>query len=131
MRDRLRGFMAGRNGLDQLGIAALILALLLSWLGNAEGRKLVLLPAAALLAWTAWRMFSRNLEKRRAENAGFTGLLYGARDGLAGWLARARQSREYKFFRCPGCRNRLRVPRGKGRLQITCPRCGQRFSGRT
>ena len=51
--------------------------------------------------------------------------------GFAEYRQRRRLRRDYKFFRCPSCRNRLRLPRGKGRIQITCPRCGHRFGGKT
>ena len=66
-----------------------------------------------------------------AENQKLLKLLPNLRRALRDGVERRRQRRDYKFFRCPGCHERLRLPRGKGRIQITCPRCGQRFSGKT
>lgn len=134
MFNRLYAFMAGRNGLDRLGIISLIAAIVLknlawffrSWLYGALN-----LVALALFGYTAFRVLSRNVAKRRSENYA----LIHAMDRLRIWYdhskTRRSQREQYKFFTCPGCKNKLRVPRGKGKLQITCPRCGQRFSGKT
>jgi len=109
MLNRLREFLRRAN-LDQLGVALL---------------------ALAVLVLTVLRMFSRNRARRLEENNRFLNLWYRCRGAVTGWIDRRRQSRDYRFFTCPGCKNRLRVPRGKGHIQITCPKCGQRFDGRT
>ncbi len=131
MRNRLRSFMAARNGFDQLGLALTAGALFLSLLGQVIRRSLPEFLGMVLLVWALYRMFSRNLARRQAENLWFLGRVRRLKSGVQGWFIRLRQSREYRFFQCPGCKNRLRVPRGKGRIHITCPRCGHRFSGKT
>jgi ribosomal protein S27E len=131
MMNWLRTFMTGRNGVDQLNIAVILLAVALNLIAGFTGMDLFTLLATIALVWAIYRMFSRNLNKRRAENDRFTGLWSSMKAGYSAWLTRKRQSREYRFFTCPGCKNKLRVPRGKGKLQITCPRCGQRFGGKT
>lgn len=134
MFNRLYEFMAGRNGFDRLGIISFVAAIVIrnvayffrGWLYGTLN-----LVALVLFGYTAFRVLSRNVAKRRAENYNLIRLA----DNLHIWnnskKARRAQKKQYKFFTCPGCKNKLRVPRGKGRLQITCPRCGQRFDGKT
>ena len=126
--------MAGRNGFDRLGIISLVAAIVLknvawffrNWLYGALN-----LVSLALFGYTAFRVLSRNVAKRRAENYALIHLTDNLRIWSTNYRTRHAQRKQYKFFTCPGCKNKLRVPRGKGRIQITCPRCGQRFSGKT
>jgi len=76
-------------------------------------------------------MLSRNIKRRRAENDRFLRYWWPVRTKASRSLSLARQRKTHKFFKCPGCGNTLRVPRGKGKLQITCPKCGERFSRKT
>ena len=138
MWNRLRAFMAGRNGVDRLVMAQLIAACALNLIAQIivrrSGERLAVLlsgAAAVLLVWGLYRAFSRNLAARQRENAAFLRLFSRVKSGASDVKYRAEHSREYKFFTCPGCRNKLRVPRGKGKIQITCPKCGQRFGGKS
>lgn len=131
MMDRLRTLLAGRNGFDQLAAAAIICAVLLNLLGRVLGGVFFPLLALAALSYGFFRVFSGNVAARREENRRFMAIKGDALAAWRGWRTRRAQSRQFKFFTCPGCKNKLRVPRGKGSVQITCPRCGQRFSGRT
>ena len=134
MRQGLTQFMAGRNGPDQLGTALLGVDLLVAlvrtpviWLTRSPGVNLVF-SLVFLAVWALWafRVFSRNLPRRREENARFLRWLHRAR----GRLDRMRD-REHRYFTCPGCKATCRVPRGKGKLRITCPKCGRVMEKRT
>ena len=81
--------------------------------------------AFLMLAFVVYRVFSK--KKPGQSNATLNKL----KTEFMNWRMRCQQSGEYKFFTCPGCRNHLRVPRGKGKIQITCPKCGQRFGGKS
>ena len=126
MRTRLNMFMLGRNGVDFLNkhlfcIAAVIAAVNLlfsGWVG-------VLPPVMA--GYALFRTLSRNLPMRQAEDMVAREKYDRAKEKISGALHRAKQSRDFRFFSCPGCSSYLRVPRGKGRIQVTCPRCGHRF----
>ena len=131
MKNWLSNFMLGRNGMDQLVIAQVALALVLQLLSGVLDTGILSLFSNAMLVWAAFRMLSRNLSARSVENQRFLLRLQGFRTDTRAWRERLRHRKEYKFFHCPGCGNWLRVPRGKGKIQITCPRCGHRFSGRT
>lgn len=131
----LARFMYGRNGSDQLNTALLAVYLILCLL-----RALLIRSAAAvavfniLLLLTAalvlFRIFSRNLTKRRAENARFLSWWSPIRGRLAGRIQRSRD-KEHKYFTCKRCKTICRVPVGKGRIEITCPKCGGKIMGKS
>ena len=132
MFNRLNALMVGRNGLDRLAIAAAIASFVINTLSRILGGNIALMLISLLLIiYAVFRMFSKNLVKRREENFRFCNISGDIKAGIASWKTQRSQSKEYKFFSCPGCKNKLRVPKGKGKLQITCPRCGLRFGGKT
>ncbi len=127
--------MAGRNGMDRLGycllLAAVVLNLLSRFIRAERPAALLSLLALALVLWCLYRIFSRNVAARQKENQQFMRLFSRVRSGVSDAKYRAENAKTYKFFTCPGCHNKLRVPRGKGKIQITCPKCGQRFGGKS
>ena len=131
MRYRLQQFLDKCYGFDLLGYLLLAACVLLTMLSRLFDVVLPGLFACIALVWAVSRAFSHNIQKRWSENQRLLKLLPELRRALADGRIRHKQRRDYKFFRCPGCKNRLRLPRGKGRIQITCPRCGQRFGGKT
>ncbi len=129
--NRLRAFMAGRYGLDQLSIALLILGIIFTIISNLVANVPLSILSMAVYIVAVLRMFSRNFTSRRAENARFMKIWNPVRSSLSGFKVRARDHKTHKFFKCPGCKNTLRVPKGRGKLLITCPKCGERFERRT
>ena len=134
MRERLARFMAGRNGNDQLNIFLLIVDLILMLLSSIFSKSIggVLYPIViALLVYVYFRMFSRNVYKRREENGKYMRLKYKAAAELRLFKERWIQRKDYKFFTCPSCRASLRVPRHRGKIKIVCRKCGTSFFGKT
>ena len=134
MRERFARFMAGRNGNDQLNFFLLVVDLLLLLLAAIFSKSLgglLYIAVLALLAYTYFRMFSRNLYKRRSENEAF--LRWKARLISRLRVIRERwvQRKEYKFFTCPSCKAVMRVPRGRGKIKIVCRKCGSSFTGKS
>ena len=127
MRERFREFMVGRYGPDQLNIVLFVCALAARLIATVSGLFLFSLLSYMLMIMAFFRMLSRNIQKRRAENDVFLRFWGPFRHKFRSYKDRAAGSREYKFFRCPNCKNMLRVPKGKGRIQVTCPKCGERF----
>jgi hypothetical protein len=76
-------------------------------------------------------MFSKNYEKRRKENERYLRWKYQFTSFFSNWMDRQKQRRDYVFFRCPSCRAWLRVPRGKGQINIVCRKCGTAFRRRS
>ena len=130
MREKLARFMAGRNGVDQLGrelMYVTFVLLLASLFVKGRAGEIMRLLVFILIAYIYFRMFSRNVSRRRAENSWYLDRTYSARSYFRSLGERWRQRRDYKFFRCPQCRTLLRVPRGKGKIKIVCRKCGNSF----
>ena len=127
MRDGLRRFMTGRRGTDELSLALLISGLVLSVLSSVTGLGILYLFGLAAYILSIWRMFSRNLEKRYAENAKFVSWWGGASGAIRQFVNRLKNMRQYKYFKCPECHSRLRLPRKVGEVTVTCGKCKHTF----
>ena len=128
-------FMYGRNGSDQLNLALLtvyVLVLLVqALLGRIAAARMVLEVISLVLAvLILFRAFSKNLSKRRAENAKFLNWWYPVKNQISGARQRS-QDKEHKYFTCKNCKTICRVPAGKGKLEITCPKCGGTIIGKS
>ena len=122
--------MSGRYGGDAfsnfLSLAALVVVVLGLFVPGLFGMLLGWLGWAALI-YSYFRIFSRNIPKRAAENRWFLAQRYAVQQRFASARTRFAQRKVYRYFRCPRCRQQLRVPRGRGRISITCPKCGTSF----
>ena len=148
--------MRGRYGVDQLNRFLLIVTLILIVIDMFARTRVLHFLTVILLIYTYSRMFSRNIRARSAENqkflqftakfrrngrygsgnASYGGGAYGggrygnaANSGSAGWGRKAKpaKDRDHKIFKCPVCGEKLRVPKGAGKISITCPHCGEKF----
>lgn len=130
MRAWFQRFMSGRYGGDAfsifLSLAALVVVVLGLFVPGLFGMLLGWLGWAALI-YSYYRIFSRNIPKRAAENRWFLAQRYAVQQRFASARTRFAQRKVYRYFRCPRCRQQLRVPRGRGRISITCPKCGTSF----
>lgn len=125
--DFLRRFMAGRYGSDQLNNALLLLGLVLIVVEWISRWRWVGIFVLALLILCYFRMFSRNIQARYAENQWFLRRWGPVSNRLRNMLARFRDRKTHRYFKCPQCKQRLRVPRGRGEINITCPHCHHQF----
>lgn len=134
MRQKLQKFMYGRNGTDELARFTSILSvvmLLISMFLSGLLKSLLFILALALLVFTYYRVFSKNLAARRKENNQFVNLKFRRKEKLRLRKEMWSQRKEYKFFKCPSCKAVLRVPRGKGKIRIVCKKCGTAFEKKT
>jgi len=119
MRAGVQRFMVGRYGTDKLNMYILgfgVMVCLLSLFIRVPLANLILTVLSyVLMFWAIFRTFSRNTYKRYQENRRFLLLLDRIKD------------RKHKYFDCPKCRQPVRVPRGKGKIAISCPKCKERF----
>ena len=126
--------MIGRNGNDQLNLFLLVSSVVLLVAGSFAGgiiRSIFRLAALALLAFTYYRMLSKDVYKRREENGKYLQIRYRVFAKLKALKERWVQRKDYKFFQCPSCRAVLRVPRGRGKIKIVCRKCGNTFIGKS
>jgi len=120
-------FMSGRTGVDQLSYAMVIAALVMTIIGGIAGIGLLTLMADALILLAFYRMLSKNRLKRAQENANYLQKTQKLRRAVTEWVNRVKNSKKYRYFTCPKCKARLRVPRGVGSVTITCKSCGNKF----
>jgi ribosomal protein S27E len=131
MRNWLRNFMIGRYGPDQLYLAMITSAVVLCLISALTRLQVLNLLALLLMALAVARMLSRRIEQRRRENDRFLTVWTPLKYKVKKWFRKQKDRKAYRFFRCPECKNTLRVPKHKGKIQITCPRCGERFVKKT
>lgn len=129
--DWLRRFMMDRYGTDQLGIALMIFYLFLVLLASLTGAWILRLLALAVLGLCLFRMLSRNRNKRYQENMKFMQVWTPVQAWFQRLTRRAKDAQTHKYYHCPKCGNTLRVPKGKGKIQITCPVCRTEFIKKT
>ena len=120
-------FMSGRTGVDQLSYAMVIAALVMTIIGGIAGIGLLTLMADALILLAFYRMLSKNRLKRAQENANYLQKTQKLHRAVTEWVNRVKNSKKYRYFTCPKCKARLRVPRGVGSVTITCKSCGNKF----
>ncbi|HHT91160.1 MAG: hypothetical protein QM451_02475 [Bacillota bacterium] len=130
-RIRWQRFMYGRNGADQLTVFVLTIAVFMALIAGVFRLPYLQLIYYAGVFWALYRTLSRSLVKRRLENQFF---LHQTRK-MASWFRIQRRIvgdwGTHRHFKCPNCKQRLRVPKGKGKIKITCSRCGEQFSRRS
>ena len=131
MREKLYRMMIGRNGPDQLSRFASGAALALVILNLFFRNRILWIAGLILLVYADFRMFSRDIPRRRAENAKYLALRGRLTGEVRNLQDRWRQRKDYAFFRCPDCKAMLRVPRGKGKIRVTCRKCGNAFERKT
>jgi len=123
----LRNKMYGRYGSDQLGIALLVIAIIISVVSYFVPVPFLGYLSLAPLVFGIYRIFSKNITKRQQENYKFLKGWYGFKNFFVNFKDNIRARGEFRFFKCPGCGQKVRVPKGKGKINITCPKCKNKF----
>ena len=135
MRAWFTRMMAGRNGPDHLNrflsVVFLILSVCSMFVRNPRLASVLYTLSMALFVYVMFRMLSRNIYRRQQENGAYLRERYKITSWWNGLRDRWAQRKDYKFFKCPSCHTRLRVPKGKGKLNIACRKCGTSFQRRT
>lgn len=138
-------FMVGRYGSDSLTIALLVLYFIVMLIAGLFQLFILELLGIALILWACFRMLSRNIPKRRKENEWFLrtfapviawvknasiraqGSAMRRQQKAAKKAAEKAERKNFCHFTCEQCGQILRVPRGKGKIRIHCPKCGHEF----
>lgn len=138
------GFFRGRYGMDQLGVLLMILSFAIEILGRILMIRVIYYVGLALFILMILRSFSRNIEKRSRENQ----KLLNLKNRILNWKYFRQQKKKgtytytkkeqqkvnkkskgpvYCFYYCPSCKQQVRIPAGKGKVKVTCPRCKEKF----
>ena len=130
---RIAAFMYGRYGQDELNFVILILALILSIVGALPFPWIWLAApiSFALLVWSIFRSFSKNIPKRRRELERYLKIKRKPANAIKLRKNKKRDKKTHCYFKCSKCKAVLRVPKGKGSIIVTCPRCGERIEKNT
>lgn len=126
-RERMQRFMYGRYGMDAFGKFlswTSVILLLLSMIVKVDALYFL---ALAVLVYCYFRMFSRNVQKRYQENCTYYRYTNKIRNFFQRQKSYAQQRKTHHIYRCPQCKQKIRVPRGKGRIAIRCRTCGTEF----
>ena len=126
MRNAIQRFMYGRYGSDQLGFFLIGVYFFLALIAALTDLLVFQLVGDIVFVWSIFRIFSRNISKRREENSKFM----RKAQPVMKWFRlqqTMRRDKEHRYFKCPNCAQHLRVPKGKGKITVTCRSCGASF----
>lgn len=121
--------MMGRYGVDQLSFAMMLLSMVLMLFTRGRLWPLAFV-GLALIGLAYFRMLSRNISARAQENGKFLRYWYQVKNTWNRWMDQI-NDKGHRYYRCPSCHQQLRVPRGRGKIIITCPKCKQEFTKKT
>ena len=131
MKEKLRQFMIGRYGVDDLSraqiIVSMVLLLVSTFLSAFFRVNILYWLGLALLIYSYFRILSRNVSKRYEENQRYLNAKYRAVVKKNNLKKRWAQRSTYRFVKCPQCKQTVRVPKGRGKICITCPKCKTEF----
>lgn len=131
LREKFARFMVGRYGSDELNRFLAMLTLVLIVINLFLRTNVMFILELACLILFYLRMFSRNINRRFQENQKYLHYQFQVTEAFRKWKFRFQESRKYKIFKCPNCGQKLRIPRGKGKISIRCRKCGHEFIGKS
>ena len=131
MREKFYQFMSGRNGGDDLARMHSWMVLVLLLLGIFTRLGIFSLLALVLIVYMYFRVFSRNTSKRYEENQKYLNFKYNRTVSWNRFKKHLAQRKDYRFYKCPMCKQEVRVPKGHGKIEITCPKCREQFIRRS
>jgi len=128
IRQKIAIFMQGRYGIDHIYLTNLVIYFIgLIFLRRIEQRLYLDILLLVLILWTFYRVFSRNIVKRQAENQVFLRVINKIKSTTKLIFKRIRDIGTHRYRRCPNCQTQLRLPRKVGTHTVKCPRCDNRF----
>ncbi len=130
MKEKFIRFMQGRYGVDQLSKFILILGLVfvvISALFNNALSLLTYILGWVMVIYCYFRIFSRNIPKRYAENQAYLAKTYKIRTFFGKQKNIWQQRKTHHIYTCPCCKQKIPIPKGKGKIEVRCPKCGTTF----
>ena len=128
---KIGAWMQGRNGSDALGVCVIVVAVLLLFINLFVKTFILSAFALLLMIYSCWRVTSKDVEARETENSVFLDFV----SPIVPWFRNpggaAKELKAYKHLSCPECGQRVRVPRKKGKIRITCPSCKNKFEAKS
>lgn len=131
MKEKFIRFMYGRYGIDSLGKCTIVIGLAATLLSTFIHWRILPLLSWTFIIIAYFRMFSKNIGKRSRENQWYLGRTYKLRCFIGRQKNLLAQRKTHHIYTCPSCRQKIRIPRGKGKIEIRCPKCGTTFIKRS
>lgn len=128
MREKIQRFMIGRYGVDAFGKFLLGTVVVLWAINLFANSRFLYSWALLLMIYAYFRMFSRNTTKRYQENVKYLQIKNNMVSRFKSEKSQLKERKTHHIYRCPTCRQKIRIPRGKGRICITCPKCKTEFT---
>lgn len=127
----LQRFMMGRYGTDGLNLGLMVSGMICSLISSIFDWWIVLILSYICFGVMLFRMFSRNIPARRKENAAAEKFFRPAAQKIKFWHQMWKCRKTHRYFKCPNCRQQVRVPKNKGKIRIVCPKCRKDFIRKT
>ncbi len=127
MREKFIRFMYGRYGMDSLGRFTIIAGVAAMLLAGWNNSMILSLLSWSCIIYSYFRMFSRNIYRRASENQWYLRHTSRLRSAYYRQKNLMAQRKTHHIYKCPACRQKIRIPRGKGRIEIRCPKCNTTF----
>ena len=129
--NKYRQFMYGRYGADELSFALTIISIIIMIVSNFDKLRFLYFVALIPLAVAFWRSLSRDTNARYNEKVKFLKLIKGPKEKINLFIKKIKDRKTHRFFTCSKCKATLRVPKGRGKINITCPKCQNSFIKKT
>ena len=131
MKQKFRRFMIGRYGLDEFNRFLLAVTLVLIGINLFVHSIILYVIGIVSLIVCYARMLSRNIGRRFQENQKYLHNEFLVKEWMKKWKYQLEQRRKYHIYKCPNCKQKIRIPRGKGKVSIHCPKCNTDFIRRS
>ena len=127
LRDRFIHFMQGRYGVDQFSKFLSITAIIILLISSFTRSSLLNLLGMVIFIYAYIRIFSKDINKRYGQNQKYLFYADKVKKNFRGIKTSFSQRKTHKIFKCPNCSQKIRVPKGKGKIEISCPKCFTKF----
>lgn len=131
MLEKIRRFMTGRYGLDEAGRFIFIVSAILMIVSTFTKNSVLYLISVILLILYGYRIISKNYQRRYKENAIYLQYKNKILASINKIKYNIGQRKVYHIYKCPSCKQKIRIPKGKGKVTITCPKCKTEFNQRS
>lgn len=128
---KIRRWMQGRYGADELSKALYIISLVFLILSLFSPMRFFYFPALALMLWSCIRCYSRDYAKREKERETYLRLIGKVKARFQLQCDKWKDRKSFRYFRCKQCKAILRIPKGKGKIRIYCPKCHNEQEAKT